>query len=94
MLDVGVIGLRLDDGNELPRAYIVSGRDSVSCQTDDITSWVKSHLSNYKHLRGGVAMVKEIPRNLNGKIMRDVLTQWAERDKAQVQMASTVSARL
>lgn len=76
MVDVGVIGVQLADGNELPRAYVVPGRNSNTCTERDIVEWVKGLLSDFKQLRGGVAFVTEIPRNLNGKIMRDVLRQW------------------
>lgn len=84
VVDVGVIGVRLQDGNELPRAYVVQGRGSDSCTEQEIIDYIKPLLSNYKQLRGGVAFVAEIPRNLNGKIMRDVLTQWAQSESARL----------
>lgn len=95
VIDVGVIGVRLADGNELPRAYVVSGRDSNGCGEQDIIDWVKSLLSNYKQLRGGVAFVPEIPRNLNGKIMRDILTKWAQSESTRLgNLADARSAKL
>ena len=83
VIDVGVVGVRLSDGNELPRAFVVSGRDSKTCQAQDILDWVKSLLSDYKQLRGGVTFVHEIPRNLNGKIMRDILNEWVTKEQQQ-----------
>lgn len=85
VVDVGVIGVRLQDGNELPRAYVVQGKVSNRCIEQDIIDYIKPLLSNYKQLRGGVAFVSEIPRNLNGKIMRDVLTKWAQSESARLQ---------
>ncbi|KAK5045111.1 hypothetical protein LTR84_010259 [Exophiala bonariae] len=78
VIDVGVTGVQLADGNELPRAYVVPGRDSNNCTEQEIIEWVKGLLSNFKQLRGGVAFVPEIPRNLNGKIMRDILRRWTQ----------------
>jgi len=84
VVDVGVIGVRLQDGNELPRAYVVQGSGSNTCTEQDIIDYIKPLLSNFKQLRGGVAFVSEIPRNLNGKIMRDVLSKWAQSESARL----------
>ena len=83
--DVGVIGVPDGQGNDLPRAYVVKsekGRASGFSEKD-IHEFLNSRVSHYKRLRGGVRFVNEIPRNLNQKIMRDVLKKWVENEEGQ-----------
>jgi acyl-coenzyme A synthetase/AMP-(fatty) acid ligase len=69
-------------GNDLPRAYIVpQSPASMKLTGIDITEFLNARVSSYKRLRGGVAFVDEIPRNVNGKIMRNILKEWADKDK-------------
>ena len=77
MADVGVIGVPDGNGNDLPRAYIVT---SASVSEKDIHGFLNPKVSVYKRLRGGVVFVNEIPRNHNAKIMRNVLKEWVEKD--------------
>lgn len=76
--DVGVIGVPDGNGNDLPRAYVVTTEKSVT--EKDIHEFLGRRVSHYKRLRGGVVFVQEIPRNVNGKVMRNVLKEWAEED--------------
>ncbi|OAL35690.1 hypothetical protein AYO20_05071 [Fonsecaea nubica] len=80
--DVGVIGVPDGQGNDLPRAYVVrSERGKADGLLEkEIHDFLNARVSNYKRLRGGVRFVDEIPRNLNQKIMRDVLKKWVERE--------------
>jgi acyl-coenzyme A synthetase/AMP-(fatty) acid ligase len=75
--DVAVIGVPDGEGNDLPRAYIVT---SASVSEKDINEFLNPKVSVYKRLRGGVVFVNEIPRNHNAKIMRNVLKEWVEKD--------------
>ncbi|OAP58070.1 hypothetical protein AYL99_07160 [Fonsecaea erecta] len=81
--DVGVIGVPDGQGNDLPRAYVVrseQGKASGLPTEKDIHDFLNPRVSNYKRLRGGVRFVDEIPRNLNQKIMRNVLKEWVEKE--------------
>ncbi|KAH0830902.1 putative acyl-coenzyme A synthetase [Fonsecaea pedrosoi] len=80
--DVGVIGVPDGEGNDLPRAYIVRSErgKAEGLAEKEIHDFLNPRVSNYKRLRGGVRFVDEIPRNLNQKIMRDVLKRWVERE--------------
>jgi len=80
--DVGIVGVPDGNGNDLPRAYVVTSKTSptVPLSEEDIHDFLNSRVSVYKRLRAGVVFVDEIPRNLNGKIMRHVLKEWSEKD--------------
>ena len=80
--DVGVVGIPDGNGNDLPRAYVVVFQSNSAGQITekDIHDFLNSRVSVYKRLRGGVVFVDEVPRNLNGKVMRNVLKEWAEKD--------------
>lgn len=77
IVDAAVIGVRLlgrDPNDELPRAYVVTG--GGKCRDIDeleVMQHVKVRLASFKALKGGVKFVDSIPRNHNGKIMRQVL---------------------
>ncbi|KAL2682378.1 hypothetical protein Neosp_006828 [[Neocosmospora] mangrovei] len=78
--DAAVIGVD-QSGTEVPRAYIVlASKFRGSITGAGLAEYVKSRVSDYKHLRGGVEFVNEIPRNAAGKIMRKVLKDWREKD--------------
>ncbi|KIX01997.1 uncharacterized protein Z518_07936 [Rhinocladiella mackenziei CBS 650.93] len=82
--DIGIIGVPDGNGNDLPRAYAVAfpskSPDSATVSEKGIHDFLNARVSVHKRLRGGVVFVREIPRNLNGKIMRNVLKEWAEKD--------------
>ncbi|EXJ73084.1 uncharacterized protein A1O5_04233 [Cladophialophora psammophila CBS 110553] len=80
--DIGVIGVPDGEGNDLPRAYIVRSQKgkTAALSEKDVHDFLNPRVSNYKRLRGGVRFVEEIPRNLNQKIMRNVLKEWVEKE--------------
>ncbi|OAA33942.1 AMP-dependent synthetase/ligase [Metarhizium rileyi] len=81
VLDAAVIGIAQDDGNELPRAYVVvapAAKGSVS--EEDLKSHVESQVSPYKQLRGGVFFLDEVPRSPSGKILRRQLRDLHKRE--------------
>ncbi|KAK2882539.1 hypothetical protein FQN49_000266 [Arthroderma sp. PD_2] len=62
------------DGSLFPRAWVVLSEEGRRCgparviqQLDD---FVKSRLSKYKHLAGGIEIVDSIPRTPSGKMLR------------------------
>jgi len=66
--DVAVIGIECPRNGEVPRAYVVTSTPDLD--EKKIQAFVASKLSPYKHLEGGVQMVKEIPKSAAGKILR------------------------
>jgi len=71
--DVGVIGIDCARNGEVPRAYVVTSTQDVG--EKQIKDFVASKLSPYKHLEGGVELVKEIPKSAAGKILRKDLKE-------------------
>ena len=93
--DVGVIGVPLPDANELPRAYVVhDSSGSSNCTEESIMKFVAARVTAYKRLRGGVRFVDELPRNVGGKIQREVLREWCKGDGQQIADSVPVAARL
>lgn len=66
--------------SEVPRAYVVRMPPS-SISEDIVKDFVKERLASYKHLKGGVVFVDELPKNALGKILRREL-----RDRAEVEI--------
>lgn len=57
----------MDDGNELPTAFVVLADDAPATALRDIARAVEQQVSPYKKLRGGVHAAQTIPRNAMGK---------------------------
>ncbi|XP_017786754.1 PREDICTED: 4-coumarate--CoA ligase 1-like [Nicrophorus vespilloides] len=70
--ECAVIGVPDERSEELPFAYIVL-KNGSKCSEKDIHNLVEDHLIYYKHLRGGIKFVDEIPKNNLGKIDRKLL---------------------
>jgi 4-coumarate--CoA ligase len=66
--DVAVIGYPADEGNELPRAYVV--KKDPSLKAEEIVAWARERVNPYKRLRGGVVFIDRIPKSPSGKILR------------------------
>lgn len=80
--DVGISSISDGQGNDLPVAFVVIQPELQSKMTqDDIHNFLNPKISTYKRLRGGVEFIDEIPRNLNGKVMRNVLKELAEKGR-------------
>lgn len=65
--DVAVVGMSTPDGDEAPRAFVVS---QGKVDEKEVKDFVASRVVRYKHLTGGVTFVNEIPKNPSGKILR------------------------
>ncbi|XP_055700086.1 uncharacterized protein LOC129799860 [Phlebotomus papatasi] len=70
--DVAVIGIPDEVAGELPMALVVR-KPQASVHEEELQDFVNSRVSGTKKLRGGIRFVDEIPKNVNGKIMRDFL---------------------
>ncbi|KAI5458988.1 hypothetical protein BGZ63DRAFT_390081 [Mariannaea sp. PMI_226] len=81
VLDAAVIGIS-QNGTEVPRAYVVlapAAQGKVSEQ--DLIDFVKSRVSDYKRLRGGVCFVPSVPRSPSGKILRKEVREMQKREE-------------
>jgi 4-coumarate--CoA ligase len=74
--------------SEVPRAYVVRMPKSRISE-DTVKDFVKERLAQYKHLRGGVVFIDELPKNALGKILRREL-----RDKAMVEVRGERSSKI
>lgn len=72
--DVGVIGIPHASHGEVPRAYIVP-KSGDSINVKELQDYVATKVAKYKQLAGGVQIIKSIPRNPSGKILRRQLKQ-------------------
>jgi len=74
--DAAVIGAFDDDGQELPKAFVVPSA-GVELSQQEVIDHVAAHVAPYKKVRE-VQFVDEIPKSSSGKIMRRDLRTLAE----------------
>ncbi|KAE9407315.1 acetyl-CoA synthetase-like protein [Gymnopus androsaceus JB14] len=78
----GVSGGRTSD-EKVPRAWIVLSaagkKKGAAAVIKKLDEWQKENLSKYKWTRGGIEVVKEIPKSPTGKTLRRVLVDKYER---------------
>ncbi|KAF8887154.1 hypothetical protein BD779DRAFT_1672910 [Infundibulicybe gibba] len=83
----GVSGGRTSD-ERVPRAWVVlSGegeKAGASAVIRELEAWHQENLSKFKWLRGGIEIVKEIPKSPTGKTLRRVLQDRYEQQFAKV----------
>jgi 4-coumarate--CoA ligase len=53
----------------VPRAYVVLRQPRIISE-DDMKNFISRKLAAYKHLRGGVKFIDELPKNAIGKMLR------------------------
>ncbi|WP_410539743.1 4-coumarate--CoA ligase family protein [Streptomyces sp. KL2] len=66
--DAAVIGVRDEDGNEVPKAYVVR-REGADLTAGDVLAHVAAHVAPYKKVRR-VEFTDTVPRAASGKILR------------------------
>ncbi|GAB2527336.1 AMP-binding protein [Paramicrobacterium agarici] len=66
--DVAVIGVLDDDGQEIPKAFVVSAGDAELTE-DEVMEFVEERVAPYKKVRR-VEFVDAIPKSNSGKILR------------------------
>uniref|UniRef100_A0A915DNB9 Uncharacterized protein n=1 Tax=Ditylenchus dipsaci TaxID=166011 RepID=A0A915DNB9_9BILA len=69
--DCAVIGVPDRFSGELPKAYVVKANENLNEQ--EVLDFIKDKLAYYKHLKGGVEFIEEIPKSPAGKILRRFL---------------------
>ncbi|KAK2463763.1 hypothetical protein APHAL10511_004201 [Amanita phalloides] len=78
----GVSGGRTSD-EKVPRAWVVLSSEGkklgVGKAVKVLDDWHKENLSKYKWLRGGIEVVKQIPKSPTGKVLRRELQERHER---------------
>lgn len=80
IMDAAVVGVPVagEDGNEVPRAYIVADQAKVSAS--EVKDFIKAELASYKQLRGGVVHLEAIPKSPTGKILRRELRELVKKE--------------
>jgi acyl-CoA synthetase (AMP-forming)/AMP-acid ligase II len=69
--DAGVIGMRTEDGEEVPKACVVVDGE---LDPEELMAYVADKVAPYKKIRE-VEFVDEIPKSASGKILRRVLRE-------------------
>ena len=67
-----VIGVPCDTNGETAKAYVVV-KEGHSVDAEDIHAAVNQKLSSYKHLKGGIEFLEELPMTPSGKVMKKQL---------------------
>ena len=70
--DVAVVGVPDSLAGEVPRAFVVK-KPNTQISEEEISLYVNPKVAHYKKLSGGVKFIEAIPRNPNGKILRNEL---------------------
>jgi acyl-coenzyme A synthetase/AMP-(fatty) acid ligase len=69
--DAAVIGVTDDDGEEIPKAYVVRS-PGANVSADAVMAFVATQMAPYKKVRR-VQFVDVIPKSATGKILRKEL---------------------
>ncbi|MFI6084142.1 4-coumarate--CoA ligase family protein [Streptomyces sp. NPDC051217] len=77
--DAAVIGVQDEDGNEIPKAYIVRQSGAAGLTEADVMSYVAEHVAPHKKVRR-VEFIGGVPRAASGKILRRELRAREERE--------------
>ncbi|MFD4111971.1 4-coumarate--CoA ligase family protein [Streptomyces niveus] len=67
--DAAVIGVYDEDGNEIPKAYVVRQPSAPGLTEADVLSYVAEHVAPHKKVRR-VEFIQGVPRAASGKILR------------------------
>lgn len=74
VLEAAVIGIPHETSGEVPRCYLVQ-KKGVTVDVKRLNEYVSERVAKYKELKGGVAIVDEIPKSPSGKILRRKLKE-------------------
>jgi acyl-CoA synthetase (AMP-forming)/AMP-acid ligase II len=69
--DAGVIGVRNEDGEEVPKACVVTDEE---LDPEELIAYVAGRVAPYKRIRE-VEFVDEVPKSASGKILRRLLRE-------------------
>jgi len=79
IIDAAVIGIKVANDVELPRAYVVR-RPGKTLTEEQVQTHMKERLTGYKQLTGGVVFLESIPKLPSGKILKRVLREEAKKE--------------
>lgn len=66
--DAAVIGVRDDEGEEIPKAFVVAAPDA-ELTAEDVMTFVAGHVAPHKKVRR-VEFIEVVPKSTSGKILR------------------------
>ncbi|MFE6285723.1 4-coumarate--CoA ligase family protein [Streptomyces sp. NPDC057877] len=72
--DAAVIGVYNDEGNEIPRAFVVRQLSASDLSEGEVMMYVAERVAPYKRVRE-VVFIDDVPRAASGKILRRQLRQ-------------------
>lgn len=72
--EVLVIGIPTETEDHIPMALIVLRKDSPTVNDDDLLKFANGKLSEREQLRGGLKIVKHLPKGPTGKVLRKNIT--------------------
>ncbi|MGW3726119.1 AMP-binding enzyme, partial [Streptomyces sp. NPDC000851] len=72
--DAAVIGVYNEDGNEVPRAYVVRQPSAPDLSEGEVMMYVAERVAPYKRVRQ-VTFIDAVPRAASGKILRRQLRE-------------------
>ncbi|XP_035702466.1 probable 4-coumarate--CoA ligase 3 [Folsomia candida] len=73
--EVCVVGVSdPDGGGYIPRAFCVILPD-FQCSEQEVLEFANSRLPNFKHVRGGVHFLEQLPKGKTGKVSRQLVEQ-------------------
>ena len=67
--DAAVIGVKDDEGEEVPKAFVVKQAAGADLTEEDVMSFVAERIAPHKKVRV-VEFIEEIPKSASGKILR------------------------
>lgn len=70
---------------EIPRGYIVlqPWAQNNKATVDMIAKFVEDNVAHYKKLRGGIRVIKQVPKSASGKILRREVKEWIKKEQEQ-----------
>ena len=60
---------------------VVSLKQGMEASEEELTEFVNSKVTDYKHIRGGMIFREKLPRNSVGKLLRRELRAWAREQR-------------
>ncbi|MFC4947410.1 AMP-binding protein [Pseudonocardia sp. GCM10023141] len=67
--DAAVIGVKDDEGEEVPKAFVVRQESGAELSADDVMAFVAERIAPHKKVRV-VEFIDQIPKSASGKILR------------------------
>lgn len=82
VVDAAVIGVPDARTGEAPLAFVVLGGDRPAADEEDVKRFVAERVAPYKRIAAGVRFVESLPKSAAGKILRRMLKDEYEKDRA------------